>query len=184
MTNTIKAIETRYKGYRFRSRLEARWAVFFDALQIKWEFEVQGFVTPFGPYLPDFWFPTWGVFGECKPNVPAEDRNKDGYLKAQTFAGFNGQGAVIGLIGTPSPVCYPIWIEEREWKDARPDPRGVRMEHVDFVMSLAVGRLCLFGEVDPSTIDQRALRKATNKFDNALLLARGARFEHGESGGA
>lgn len=28
----MKAIETRYKGYRFRSRLEARWAVFFDAL--------------------------------------------------------------------------------------------------------------------------------------------------------
>ena len=26
----IKAIETYYKGYRFRSRLEARWAVFFD----------------------------------------------------------------------------------------------------------------------------------------------------------
>ena len=28
----IKAIETVYNGYRFRSRLEARWAVFFDAL--------------------------------------------------------------------------------------------------------------------------------------------------------
>jgi hypothetical protein len=26
----IKAIETRYKGYRFRSRLEARWAVRFE----------------------------------------------------------------------------------------------------------------------------------------------------------
>lgn len=28
---TIKPIETRYKGCRFRSRPEARWAVFFDA---------------------------------------------------------------------------------------------------------------------------------------------------------
>lgn len=25
-TTAIKAIETKYKGYRFRSRLEARWA--------------------------------------------------------------------------------------------------------------------------------------------------------------
>lgn len=33
----IKAIETYYKGYMFRSRLEARWAVFFDASGIKWE---------------------------------------------------------------------------------------------------------------------------------------------------
>ena len=27
----IKAIQTEYNGYLFRSRLEARWAVFFDA---------------------------------------------------------------------------------------------------------------------------------------------------------
>lgn len=27
-----QVIETEYKGYRFRSRLEARWAVFFDTL--------------------------------------------------------------------------------------------------------------------------------------------------------
>lgn len=27
----MKAIETEYNGYKFRSRLEARWAVFFDA---------------------------------------------------------------------------------------------------------------------------------------------------------
>lgn len=39
----MKAIETKYKGYRFRSRLEARWAVFFDTLGVKWEFEREGF---------------------------------------------------------------------------------------------------------------------------------------------
>lgn len=36
----IKPIQTRYKGYHFRSRLEARWAVFFDALGIAWKYEV------------------------------------------------------------------------------------------------------------------------------------------------
>jgi hypothetical protein len=51
----IKPIETRYAGYRFRSRLEARWAVFFDALGLKWEYEPEGFELPFvGRYLPDF----------------------------------------------------------------------------------------------------------------------------------
>ena len=29
---SIKPIETKYNGYRFRSRLEARWAVFFDMI--------------------------------------------------------------------------------------------------------------------------------------------------------
>ena len=51
----IKAIETRYKGYRFRSRLEARWAVFFDALGLDWEYEPEGFdLGEAGWYLPDF----------------------------------------------------------------------------------------------------------------------------------
>lgn len=36
-------IPTMYKGIQFRSRLEARWAVFFDTLGIKWEYEPQGY---------------------------------------------------------------------------------------------------------------------------------------------
>ena len=51
----IKAIETYYKGYRFRSRLEARWAVFFDAAGVEYEYEPEGFALPSGKrYLPDF----------------------------------------------------------------------------------------------------------------------------------
>lgn len=64
----IKAIETVYKGYRFRSRLEARWAVFFDALGVEWEYEKQGFDLGAGRYyLPDFWLPKLGAWAEVKP---------------------------------------------------------------------------------------------------------------------
>lgn len=63
----IAAIETIYKGYRFRSRLEARWAVVFDACNIKWEYEPQGFRLPSGPYLPDFYLPETEVYIEIKP---------------------------------------------------------------------------------------------------------------------
>lgn len=65
---TIKAIETVYNGYKFRSRLEARWAVFFDALEVKYEYEPQGFHLPSGPYLPDFWLPNHEVWVEIKPD--------------------------------------------------------------------------------------------------------------------
>jgi hypothetical protein len=52
---TVRPIETHYKGYRFRSRLEARWAVFFDALGLAWEYEPEGFELGDGlRYLPDF----------------------------------------------------------------------------------------------------------------------------------
>jgi hypothetical protein len=50
----ITPIETRYAGCRFRSRLEARWAVFMDALGVPWEYEPQGYALDGTPYLPDF----------------------------------------------------------------------------------------------------------------------------------
>lgn len=55
----IKAIETEYRGCRFRSRLEARWAVFFDALGWDWQYEKQGYEIGWEgdntlPWLPDF----------------------------------------------------------------------------------------------------------------------------------
>jgi nucleoside 2-deoxyribosyltransferase len=59
MAADLKPIETVYRGYRFRSRLEARWAVFFDTLAIPWEYERQGFdLGNDGWYLPDFFLPT------------------------------------------------------------------------------------------------------------------------------
>jgi hypothetical protein len=70
-TQTIKAIQTRYKGYRFRSRLEARWAVVLDNLEIKWQYEAEGYnLGEIGCYLPDFWLPDLNTFLEIKPNLP------------------------------------------------------------------------------------------------------------------
>jgi hypothetical protein len=63
----IKAIETIYNGYRFRSRLEARWAVFFDALGVDYEYEPEGFELSCGRYLPDFFLKDFDVYVEVKP---------------------------------------------------------------------------------------------------------------------
>lgn len=55
MVYDFKPIETRYKGCWFRSRLEARWAVFFDYIGCKWEYEPEGFnLGNRMYYLPDF----------------------------------------------------------------------------------------------------------------------------------
>lgn len=63
----IKAIETVYNGYRFRSRLEARWAVFFDTLGIEYQYEPEGFdLGEAGWYLPDFWLPEQKCWIEIK----------------------------------------------------------------------------------------------------------------------
>jgi hypothetical protein len=52
--NTISAIETRYKGYRFRSRLEARWAMFYDLVGMPWTYETEPVSVHGEAYLPDF----------------------------------------------------------------------------------------------------------------------------------
>ena len=70
--NMIKLITTRYSGYKFRSRLEARWAVFFDALKVPYEFETEGFdLGEKEWYLPDFLikppYSPWNFWIEIKP---------------------------------------------------------------------------------------------------------------------
>lgn len=65
---SFKPIETEYNGYKFRSRLEARWAVFFDSLKIKYEYEPEGFEFGDGTrYLPDFYLPEFDLYVEIKP---------------------------------------------------------------------------------------------------------------------
>lgn len=75
--NQIKAIETVYNGYRFHSRLEARYAVFFDALGIKYEYEKEGYdLGEAGWYLPDFWLPELKCWIEIKGESPSADEKK------------------------------------------------------------------------------------------------------------
>lgn len=64
----IKNIETEYKGIKFRSRLEARWAAFFDELQIHYQYEVEGFNIDGTWYVPDFYLPDYSCWVEIKPN--------------------------------------------------------------------------------------------------------------------
>jgi hypothetical protein len=73
-TVSISAIETEYAGHRFRSRLEARWAVFFDHLGIRWVYEPQGYELGNGErYLPDFWLPELRVWGEVKGALSVDE---------------------------------------------------------------------------------------------------------------
>lgn len=72
----IKAIETIYNGYRFRSRLEARWAVFFNTLKIQFEYEKEGYMLDSGFYLPDFWLPEHECWIEIKGKPPTFYENQ------------------------------------------------------------------------------------------------------------
>jgi len=86
----MNPIETEYQGYWFRSRLEARWAVFFEEMQSDWGYEVQGFRLRESKsedqilYLPDFyiedvetpWEDSTAIWVEVKGAMKKKDIDK------------------------------------------------------------------------------------------------------------
>jgi len=63
MDYSIPVISTTYRDQRYRSRLEAQWAAFFDLLEWRHEYE------PFrvGSWLVDFHLPEFNALVEIKP---------------------------------------------------------------------------------------------------------------------
>lgn len=90
----IKPIETEYKGDLFRSRLEARWAVFFDCVNLKYQYEPDGYQIGDIRYLPDFYLPDLDSFVEIKPYEPPIDELR----KVQAFADYK---SIILIVGQP-----------------------------------------------------------------------------------
>ena len=72
----MKPIETVYNGYRFRSRLEARWAVFFDTLHVVYRYEAEGYDLEGVWYLPDFWLPELDCWVEIKAKRPTDEEQQ------------------------------------------------------------------------------------------------------------
>lgn len=150
---TIKAIETSYKGYRFRSRLEARWAVFFDALGASWEYEPEGFETAAGWYLPDFRLYFQNPKGAAVPV----------YVEVRPIDAFEPKVAALNKLLGPyrTGVCEFVYGDPLSWFEARLF-RGAGCSALE---------CCLPGGNHSSHPDfWRA----------AGLAARAARFEHGE----
>lgn len=94
---TIKAIRTTYKGIEFRSRTEARWALYFDELGIPWEYEREGYELAAGWYVPDFWLPRQEIWWEVKGQHPTEKE----IAMAHELAAVEGHNVYIA-VGGPS----------------------------------------------------------------------------------
>ncbi len=88
----MKPIETQYADTLFRSRLEARWAVFLDALGIRWEYEPEAYAIGDGEaYLPDFRLPTFDSFdGDLYVEVKPEGAGRVEFDKALRFCSLHG----------------------------------------------------------------------------------------------
>lgn len=88
MAATIAAKETYFNGIKFRSRIEARWAVLFDAIGITYQYEPEKFNLPNGDvYIPDFYLPNMnpgpGVYFEVKGKPPSEEEIESCHLLSE-----------------------------------------------------------------------------------------------------
>lgn len=166
----IKPIETNYKGYRFRSRLEARWAVFFDALGVAWDYEKEGYdLGDAGWYLPDFWLPSLGIFVEIKPGETSlfGHRHLEVFSQAILICGEPGDYKSYDYVNYGSgTLCADlgVWGTSDEWLGF-----GF-ITHRSF--SGYLPREC--SRSDGFTSFSIAIK-------DAGIAARSARFEHGES---
>lgn len=170
---TIKAIETAYNGYRFRSRLEARWAVFLRKLGIEYRYEEQGFELPSGLYLPDFTLPNFSkpTFLEVKGKPPgpremdlasqlAQEANACVYIAyGECWIPFKRTIGMYGWTGGDTKrVTYIKNCDGCDYLEFSVHPLG-ECDYCSGVISLTGSRLM-----------------------DAYRSARQARFEHGESG--
>ena len=169
----VNAIETEYNGYRFRSRLEARWAVFFDSLGIKYRYEVEGFNLHGVYYLPDFWLPHivpeladdgWGLWVEIKPLPISEDELK----KVVSLVEETKHNALV-FQGNPWPGEYT----------------ALKVSGTHFSPPKQFEGLS-FSQEDSGYIHLRSTSCSSypaaygGDLEHAYRLARQARFEHGE----
>jgi hypothetical protein len=196
----IKPIQTRYRGYHFRSRLEARWAVFFDALCVEWEYEPEGFVLPDGAhYLPDFrvrfadgrtaWFEVKPCGDGSDPKLrQMQDAVGSPSAEGDFFAGRRvchvafGMGTVLGTEGSGAHSRVQVQFDAHEY------PKWL-------VIAFARWLHCESGDVAPvfetlrgDPYDYWARGKRLSgaglylDIRSAAEAARSARFEHGECG--
>lgn len=95
MAERIDALETEYNGIHYRSRTEARWAIFFEGIGVDFEYEKE-YLTLSNKeiYLPDFYLPQFKAYLEVKPN--SDSIVTEECVKARQLA-FDLQGTGINV---------------------------------------------------------------------------------------
>lgn len=160
--DSMVALPSTYQHTLFRSRLEARWAYYFDLIGCKWQYEPEGFALPHGNYCPDFLCShgsSWSCYVEIKPSGEKLTGVKDKlrYLAMQTKL------EVIGVVGPPT--IEPQWVA---YPDG--DESGCNLAHAIFCAYAfrKWGRIYYSEEID-----------ACCETEDEWEIARSLRFENG-----
>lgn len=204
MEKELKAltpIQTEYKGILFRSRLEARWAVFFDSCGADWEYEPQGYECEDGTrYLPDFLLHNvrfctdddsheYDVFIEIKGNLTDKDVLKitsirDGEPIINKNRSVGNIIAILGnipFIGSTRSLFYEEFMEYKKTCIDGIGSIGI-FTHVkggDNTVYTAFPAVSQSGKLIFAAYNGES-QCNVGRTSNAYCRARSARFEYGE----
>ena len=107
MNRTFDALPTEFEGTTYRSRTEARWAVFFTHMGLMFEYEKNRIDLGEGEnYLPDFYVQDFQAYFEVKPSD--ESIVTDECLKARKLSAQIRPKPVWLAMGGPSPKTANI----------------------------------------------------------------------------
>lgn len=110
MHYTIEAKPTTYKGVQFRSRLEARWAAFFDSYEFQWVYEP----VDLGGRSPDFLLcHAFNDLVEVKPIICFDEDTA-----TKMFRHATGGMILCGLTPSHCWINYKGWWEEFAFVDS------------------------------------------------------------------
>lgn len=188
----MKAIETRYAGCNFRSRLEARWALFFDALDIPWHYEQQGYEWECDHkyccrfmqgkklhYLPDFWLPTINTWFEVKGERTDEEAQLHTCFAEEYTAKISSKARHITAIGDIPRTAEPYAHKNMDgmWLN------GVMDEQYFWCQCNHCGKYGIefggrAGRICQHTNNDEDYTKDNTKISRALEIARSARFSN------
>ncbi|MEM7666737.1 MAG: hypothetical protein AAF250_12850 [Pseudomonadota bacterium] len=166
-------LPTTYKGVRFRSRAEARWAVAFDKLRLDWDYEPEGFELAHGWYLPDFYIPYWDAYFEVKGRKP----NSSEILLADDLSVFTWKPVIV-THGPPHPdrsifeghfstFCPEIDLEDERFADWHVGGfvYGRREHHPE--CSFHMGNLMFLGCPDGTDLMKAISSAASHRFGSS-----------------
>lgn len=164
MQSPIKAIETVYSGCCFRSRLEARFAIYFEKMGYRYEYEKEGYQLGDLCYLPDFYLPNYRILVDRDGNLlRTESLWVEIKAEAPSDAEMEKMRRLVNLTNTEGLICCGT--------------PGVDADVIHLIPgdSNAFWHLHFFDLNCP-------INDGESRSWNAAISASSARFEHGQKG--
>jgi len=144
----VESIPTFFDGWKFRSRTEARWAVFFKETKTDYIYEAEGYeIEDSVWYLPDFYLTKHDSFVEIKGVEPSAEE----YSKCRNLCKLTEKSVFLvwGVPGDCSAIHFHLALGKIVWNDVSPFIGLFDSLKAEFLMteSAATAKQYIFGSV-------------------------------------